>query len=89
MITRSDVEQLLGHRVRVHAPAYLKRVQATRGIPEAPYEIVPESVLHGLVVTLDRLSPTQDEVVRTSGGPLQWSRRRLRLTPEPGVSPCP
>ena len=64
-MTRQEVEKLIGRLVHVHAPAE----------PGAC-----EWLAHGEVVVLKCFSPTQREVVRTSAGPLQFTRKQLVLT---------
>ncbi len=66
MATRAEIEWLIGRRAHVRAPAY-------PGMPASP--------LHDQTVSFLRFSPTQPEIVRTSGGPLQWTRQRLFLKP--------
>lgn len=60
-----EIAGLVGRAVHVFAPAH---------------DGVSQSLLHGEVVTVYGVSPTQREVLRTSKGPLQWTRPELRLT---------
>jgi hypothetical protein len=62
--TSELVEKLAGKPVLVFAPEY---------------DNVPQWDSHLRVVTLGEFSPTQPDVVRTSGGPLQYTRRYLKL----------
>lgn len=60
-----EIAGLVGRAVHVFAPAH---------------DGVPQSHLHGEIVTVYGVSPTQREVLRTNKGPLQWTRPGLRLT---------